>query len=513
MPVNKQTIAKNTFMLYIRMILVMAATLFTTRIVLKNLGIEDYGIYNVVAGIVTMFAFLNSSMSGATQRFLTFELGLNDNKRVNVVFCQSVIIHIFIAVIIFLLAETIGLWFVYNKLTIPDERFTAAMWVYQLAILSFLFTVVNVPYQASIIAHEDMSVYAWGSILDVALKLGIAYMISISPYDKLISYSNLLLLTTIVMFLFYMIYCKRHYMECTFRFLFENEKFSEMFSFAGWNIIGNLSFALRSQGSNILLNMFFGPAVNAARGVAQQVEGAVEHFVLNFQTASNPQIIKSYAIKEYDESIRLVCQCSKFSFFLMITIGVPLFFQADYILSVWLTDVPEYTIIFVNLILLSGIVDSLSKALITYIKATGNVKWYQIIQGGFYILTLPVIYVFLKLGHSPISSMMIILVFTVVGTFLRLYLVHRVAGEFSVMFFVRTVLLPAIVVGAMAFGVCYLISAISSTVNFVCLLYNTLVMVILIAAILWLFGMNKDERLYVKSAALRCLYLKKHKKE
>ena len=505
MPVNKQTIAKNTFMLYIRMILVMAATLFSTRIVLKNLGVEDYGIYNVVAGIVTMFAFLNSSMSGATQRFLTFELGLNDNNRANVVFCQSVVIHILIAVLILVLAETIGLWFVYNKLTIPDERFTAAMWVYQIAILSFLFTVVNVPYQASIIAHEDMSVYAWGSILDVALKLGVAYLISISPYDKLIFYSFLLLLTTIVMFLFYMIYCKRHYTECKCRFLFEEKKFSEMFSFAGWNIIGNLSFALRSQGSNILLNMFFGPSVNAARGVAQQVEGAVENFVLNFQTASNPQIIKSYALKEYDESTRLVCQCSKFSFFLMIIIGIPILFQADYILTVWLTEVPEYTVIFVNLILLSGIVDSVSKALITYIKATGNVKWYQIIQGGFYILTLPVIYVFLKLGYSPVYSMMIILVFTVLGTFLRLYLVHRVAGEFPVMYFVRTVLLPAVVVGAASFGVCFLFSYMSSTDSFVSLLYNTLSMFVLIAAILWLLGLNKDERLYLRKVARRYL--------
>ena len=483
------------------MILVMAATLFTTRIVLRNLGVEDYGIYNVVAGIVAMFAFLNSSMSGATQRFLTFELGLNDNKRVNVVFCQSVIIHFLIAVIILVLAETIGLWFVYNKLTIPDERFAAAMWVYQIAILSFLFTVVNVPYQASIIAHEDMSVYAWGSILDVALKLGIAYMISISSYDKLIVYSLLLLLTTIVMFLFYMIYSRRHYTECTFRFVFEKKKFWEMFSFAGWNIIGNLSFALRSQGSNILLNMFFGPVVNAARGVAQQVEGAVENFVLNFQTASNPQIIKSYAMKEFDESIRLVCQCSKFSFFLMIIIGIPIFFQADYILSVWLTEVPDYTLVFVNLILLSGIIDSLSKALITYIKATGIVKWYQIIQGGFYILSLPVIYLFLKLGYSPVSSMIILLAFTIVGTFLRLYLVYQVANEFSITLYMEKVLLPCILVGSLAFGICFIFPFVSPTYGFTSLLFNTVVMLFTIALILWSLGMN-----YIKTVVMNLIH-------
>ena len=203
MAVNKTTIAKNTMMLYIRMILVMAVTLFTTRIVLKNLGVEDYGIYNVVAGFVSMFAFLNSAMAGATQRFLSFELGINDEKRVNLIFCQSVIIHVLIAIIILVLSETIGLWFVYNKLTIPAERFDAAMWVYQIAILSFLFQIINVPYHASIIAHEKMSVYAWVSILDVALKLGIAYLISVSPGDKLITYSLLILMTSIVMYFFY----------------------------------------------------------------------------------------------------------------------------------------------------------------------------------------------------------------------------------------------------------------------------------------------------------------------
>lgn len=494
-------------MLYIRMILVMVVTLFTTRIVLKNLGVEDYGIYNVVAGVVSMFAFLNSSMAGATQRFLSFELGINDEKRVNLVFCQSVLIHLLIAFIIFVLAETIGLWFVYNKLTIPPERFSAAMWVYQIAILSFIFQIINVPYHAPIIAHEKMNVYAWVSILDVSCKLGIAYLISVSPIDRLIFYSLLILMTTIVMFLFYRIYSIRHFNECRFHRLFDKKKFTEMFSFAGWNIIGNMAYTLRSQGSNILLNMFFGPAVNAARGLAHHVDGAVEQFVNNFQTASNPQIVKSYAQQEYNESLRLVCQCSKFSFFLMMLIGVPVFFQIDYILSIWLTTVPEYTAIFVQLILLNSIVDSISKAIMTYIKATGKVKWYMIIQGGFYLLTLPVIYVFLKLGFSPVSSMIVILVFTFLGTFLRLVVVRRITGHFSIRYFARMVMVPAAMVGVIVFGGFMLTSSLLSTDSFPKLIINTIIMVLIIAAIIWLIGINKSEKKYIKALVFKTLHL------
>jgi O-antigen/teichoic acid export membrane protein len=505
MSVNKTTIAKNTLMLYLRMILVMAATLYTTRIVLKNLGVEDYGIYNVVAGIVSMFAFLNASMAGATQRFLSFELGINDEKRVNLVFCQSVIIHLIIAAVILVLAETIGLWFVYNKLTIPEERFDSAMWVYQIAILSFIFQVVNVPYHASIIAHEKMNVYAWVSIIDVALKLGIAFVISVSPIDKLITYSLLILMTTIVMFLFYRIYSKRHFKECKFHLLFDKSKFTEMFSFASWNIIGNMAYTLRVQGSNILLNMFFGPVVNAARGVAHQVDGAVEQFVTNFQTASNPQIVKSYAQEEYQETMRLVSQCSKFSFFLMILLGMPIMFQVDYILSIWLTNVPEYTAIFVQLILLNGIIDSLSKALKTHVKATGKVKWYMIIQGGFYLLALPVIWIFLKLGYSPVSSIVILVAFTFLGTFLRLILVRKVANGFSIRYFAQKALFPAIVIGSISIGIGFAFSTLSPTTTIVGLVVNTIAMLVLLLTAIWVLGINKSEKKYIVNLVRKVL--------
>ena len=486
-------------MLYVRMILVMAVTLFTTRIVLQNLGVEDYGIYNVVGGVVTMFAFLNSSMASATQRFITFELGINDESRVNLVYCQSVIIHVIIGAIIFLLAETVGLWFVYNKLIIPDDRFVAALWVYQLAIVSFLFQVINVPDQASIIAHEKMDIYAWVSILDVILKLIIAYLISVSSFDKLVFYAFLIMLTSIVTFVFYRVYTKRHFKECRFHFIFEKNKFKEMFSFAGWNIIGDMAYTLRVQGSNILLNMFFGPVVNAARGISHQVDSAVDQFVSNFQTASNPQIVKSYAQKEYDENMRLVCQCSKFSFFLIIVIAFPIIFQVDYILSLWLAEVPNYTSIFIQLILLNGIIDSVSKALKTYIKATGKVKWYMVIQGGFYLLALPFIYLFLKLGYSPVSSIIVLVVFTFLGTFLRLGYIKFSGEEFSVKYYIKNVLLSSTFVGALAYCLCATYSYCFSTNTIVGLLLNTCALILIIGGVVWLIGMNKGERYFFLS--------------
>ena len=497
--INNQRIVKNTMMLYLRMILVMAVTLFTTRIVLKNLGVEDYGIYNVVGGIVAMFAFLNSAMAGATQRFLSFELGINDKRRVNMVFSISVIIHLLIATIILVLAETIGLWFVYNKLTIPIERFSAAMWVYQFSIMSFILNVINVPYNAAIIAHERMNIYAWVSIIDVILRLCIAYSISVAPFDRLILYSVLIFIQAFIIFIVYRTYSKRHFSECNFSFVLDKKKFLEMFSFAGWNIIGSMAYALRGQGSNILLNMFFGPAVNAARAVAHQVDGAVEQFVTNFQTASNPQIVKSYAQEEYKQTMKLVCQCSKFSFYLMVLIGFPIYFQIKYILSVWLTDIPVYTSVFVQLILLNGIIDSVSKAIKTYIKATGHIKWYMIIQGGFYLLALPTIYLFLKMGYSPVSSIVVLCIFTFLGTFLRLVLVRVVAKGFSIRYFFRSVIIPVVLVGVSSYGSSLIFTNHFSTQSLITFVSNTAILFILISSLIWWLGITVSERTYIVS--------------
>lgn len=491
--INKKLIAKNTLMLYFRMFFVMAVSIFTTRVVLRNLGEEDYGIYTVVGGFVSMLVFLNSSMASATQRFLTFELGKKNIEGLKNVFCQAMTIHILIALITITVAETIGLWFVNSQLNIPPDRFDAAIWVYQFAILSFVLFVLTVPFNASIVAHEQMGIYAIVSIIDVLLKLLIAYSITIVAFDKLITYSVLMFIAALVLSLIYWQYCRIKYVECHYRFLFDKGKFVEMFKFAGWNIIGNFAYALRNQGSNILLNIFFGPAVNAARGISSQVESAVSSFVSNFQTASNPQIIKSYSVGAYKETMTLVCQCSKFSFYLILTISLPLIFQAEYVLTLWLDAVPDYTVIFVQIMLLNATLDSISSPLKTQAKATGNIRNYMLIQGGFFLLALPVIYLFLKLGYSPISSVIVLLVFTFLGIFLRLILVKAIANDFSVseyLYVLKDGALTLMIGGVL----CYLINKIGSTETFVSFVLKTILMIAATLLFIYLVGLNCNEK-------------------
>lgn len=491
---NYKLIAKNTLMLYVRMFLVMGVSLFTTRIILQNLGEKDYGINNVVGGIVAMFGFLNSSMVASTQRFLSFELGRNDRDSVRNVFCQAVVIHWIIAFIVFLLAETLGLWLLYTQLNIPADRFSAALWVYQFAILSFLINIIQVPYSASVIAHEKMQVYAWLSILSVFASLTVAYLLSVVTVDKLKFLAVFGCATTFVFCLFYKFYTHHRFEECRFRMPSGRGKMIEMFSFAGWNMIGNLAYVLRMQGSNILLNIFFGPAVNAARGVAHHVDGAVERFVSNFMVASNPQIIKTYAAGEYHETLKLLCRCSKFSFYLVLLLGIPLILQADYILSLWLVKVPAYTTVFVQLLLLNGVIDSVSKPIKTYVKATGKVKWYMILQGGFYLMALPVIYLLLWWGYSPVSSIIVLVVFTFLGTFLRLVLAQQVGESFSIRYFVSQVLEIVLLVGLVAYVGSVCIDTLLPSGNIGLFILRTVLMLISTALTIWLIGLTSYER-------------------
>ena len=292
---SNKRIAKNTLLLYFRMVLIIIVGLYTSRVVLNTLGVSDYGIYNVVGGIVSMLAFLNSAMVAASQRFISFELGTDDSERLKKVFCTSVSIHIVLALIIFLIAETLGLWFVNTHLNIPAERMGAANWVYQCSILTLMLTVVSVPYNSCIVAHEHMKAFAYVSILEAVLKLLVVYLLLVGAVDKLVLYAILVAAVAFVIRIIYGIYCKRHFEECTYRFVLDRKLFKEMFAFAGWSIIGNLGFSMKDQGSNIILNLFFGTAVNAARGIAMQVNGIISNFSNNFTMALNPQITKQYA--------------------------------------------------------------------------------------------------------------------------------------------------------------------------------------------------------------------------
>lgn len=481
-------------MLYFRMMLIMGVTLYTSRVVLEVLGVEDFGIYNVVGGVVVMFGFLNSAMSSATQRFLSFELGREDYNQLKKVFSLSVTIHVLIACVIFILAETIGLWFLNVKLTIPPERMEAANWVYQFSIFAFMVNVLAVPYNAVIISHERMKVYAYVSILEVILKLVIVFALQWFGFDKLKLYAVLTFVISFIIRIVYQIYCKRKFKECRWKFVWDKALFKTMFGFASWNIIGNFAFVFRNQGSNILLNIFFGPAVNAARGIAYQLDAAVEMFIANFQTAMNPQIIKSYAAKDFDYSMKLIYQGSKYTFYLMLFLSLPILMQTDYVLSLWLKKTPDYTVIFVQIILINGLVDSLSNSLKTIVKASGKVSFYMVVQGGVYLLALPVIYLFLKWDYSPVSSIVVLAGFTLIGTFVRLWLVRRVVPEFSVRQFLREVIVNAILVGGLAALVSFALHRFPHQITFLWAFLFVLGDLIIIASVVWNIGMGKKEK-------------------
>lgn len=400
---DNKRIAKNTIFLYFRMLLVMGVNLYTSRVVLRILGFEDYGLYNVVGGVVTMFTFLNGALGGATSRYITFELGRKNYERLNEVFNVALIIHVVIAIFIILLAETIGLWFFYEKLTIPAGRITAAFWVYQISVFTCFFSLTQVPYNATIIAYENMKIYAYIGVVEVLLKLLIVYMLLISPIDKLIFYAVLLCLLQISIMLFYRYYCNKNFSICHIRLYKDKMIFKEMFSYAGYDLIGNMSVLAQGQGLNILLNMFYGPTVNAARGIAYQIQGAITQFSNNFMTAVRPQIIKQYANGQQDDMMLLVKQSSCFSFYLMWLISFPICLEGNYILTLWLGNYPPHTYNFLILVIILCLIQTIKTPRTTVFHATGHIKWSNIIVGSILCLAFPLAYIALKLGGSPES--------------------------------------------------------------------------------------------------------------
>ena len=401
---NSRRIAKNTVFLYFRMLLTMAITLYTSRVVLAVLGIEDFGIYDVVSSVVTMFAFLNSSMVTSTQRYITIAIGKDDRGEASRVFNNAVRIHLLIGLVVIILCETVGLWFLENKLVIPEERMAAARWVFQLSLLSFFINVTQVPYNAVIIAHEKMDVFAYISILDVLLKLGIVFLLKVIPTDKLVAYAVLYFLATQIIRSLYRIYCLRNFEECHRTATAKDGLFKGMLHFAGWNLFGSLAWMMRDQGVNILLNIFFGPVVNAARGTAMKVSTTVQGFVGNFSTAVNPQITKYYAQGRLDKMEELSYRGSRFSFLILFAIALPLMVTMDTVLGWWLVEVPEHTGIFLQFILIDALINAVfSNPLITSLMATGDIRNYQITVSAIMLLVVPAGYFLLK-GGMPASS-------------------------------------------------------------------------------------------------------------
>lgn len=491
-PNNNARIAKNTMFLYIRMLLTMAITLYMSRIVLNMLGVVDYGIYNVVGGVVTMFAFLNGTISGVTQRFLTFEIGTGNYEKLKKVFNTSMCIHWCIAFLILILSETIGLWFVYNKLVIPIERFTAALWVYQLSVFSVLVLVISIPYNACIIAHEKMSAFAYISIIEVVLKLSLVIAMNFLQYDKLITYAFLIFVVQLLVRFVYTIYCKKHFEESKYKLRIDYELAKNMLKFTGFSFFGGFANVGMSQGINVLLNMFFGPVVNAARAVTSQIETAVQSFVLNFQTALNPQLIKSYAAGNISLMHNLIFASCKYSYYLLMFLSLPIFLDASYILHIWLGNVPEHTVAFTRILLLAALVNSIASPLMTAANATGNIKWYQIVCGSTLLIIVPIAYVFLKIGVSPEFVFGIYLVMVIIAQIERLYIVSRLV-KFSIKDYTFRVLLPVFKVSIIGTVIPLILNK-YITENFLGLVITFLLSVISITCAIYICGISQKER-------------------
>lgn len=406
----------------------MLVTLYTSRVVLNTLGVSDYGIYNVVGGVVAMFGFINSSMASATQRYITFALGKGDLKRLQTVFSTALQIHFLIAALIVLLGETVGLWFLYEKMQIPADRMDAAFWVLQCSILSTVVMIISVPYNADIIAHEKMSAFAYISILEAVLKLAVVYALLLSPYDKLIFYAFLILAVQLLIRFCYNSYCHKHFFESKYKHIWDKSLFKEMTGFAGWSMFGNLSAVLFGQGLNMLLNVFFGPVVNAARAVAVQVQNAIQQFVGNFQMALNPQITKSYAKGEMEEMHQLMFRSARFSFYLLFLLSLPVLFETNFILTIWLKTVPENTVTFLRIMICTSLIYSLANPLIVANQATGKVKKYQAICGSILLMILPISYVCLKLGCPAYSVFIVHFIMESITQIVRMVMLRPLIG-------------------------------------------------------------------------------------
>lgn len=490
---NNKRIAKNTILLYIRMLLTMAVSLYTSRVILNALGVEDYGIYNVVGGVVSMFTILSGSLSAAISRFITFELGNGNREKLRRVFCTAINVQILLIIIITILLETVGLWFLNYKMVIPADRMVAANWVFQFSVVTFAVNLWNVPYNASIIAHERMSAFAYISIFEALAKLLVAFIILKNPIDRLVYYGFLILLIGLIQRFIYIYYCKKHFYECRYTPLYDKQITKEMFGFAGWNFIGASSAVLRDQGGNMIINLFFGPAVNAARGVAMSVNAAVTGFVTNFMTALNPQITKTYASGEHEYMFKLIFQGARLSYYILLILALPIIMTADYLLHIWLGVVPEHAATFARLVLLFTMSESLATPLVTVMLATGNIRNYQLVVGGCQLLNLPVSYFLLRLGYPPETIFVVAIAVSVLCEMIRLIMLRGMIN-LPVRLFLKKVYLNVIIVTAISAICPYMtkrIIGIDSFGSFVLVFFISAVSAILF---IYIIGCNKHDK-------------------
>lgn len=497
---NNKRIAKNTLMLYIRMFLMMCVSLYTVRIVLDVLGASDYGIYNVVGGIIVMFSFLSRTLASASQRYFAFEIGRNNLEQLKNVFNIMQLLFVFLSIIIIILAETIGLWFLRNKLTIPLDRLAVSEWIFQFSVISFTITLLAIPYQAIIIAHEKMNIYALVGILESSLLLFFVMILKYvaSSYDSLVTYGLFSLINIFIIQTFYVIYSIKKFQEIRYKFYWNKALAKEMLSYSGWNLFGSVAGVCKSQGINLLINIFFSPIINAATGVAYQVNNALNHFSSNFYTAVRPQIIKYYAQSDKEATFSLVFKSAKLTFFLLLFLAIPIMVFATQILEIWLIDIPENTVAFLRLVLVVALIDAISNPLITLAQATGRISLYQFLVGSLLILNLPVSWFFLRLGCSAEYTIYVAIGTAIVSLFARLFILKSLVS-FPILDFCISIIGRIITTSIVALLLCFIIK------SFIYDAYPKFIFCILCIAIsilstlvaISLVGLNREEKKYV----------------
>lgn len=494
---NNKRIAKNSIFLSIRMVIVLGISLYTTRAVLDVLGVVDYGVQNVVCGFVAMFAFLNTSMSNGIQRFFNFELGRNGEEGANKVYCTAIIIQFILAVIIIVLTETFGLWYLHNKMVIPPERFIAAQWIFQFSVISFLFVIMQAPYTAAVMAHERMDFYAFVSVLDAVLKLIIVLALPFLQGDKLIIYGLLLLVISVTNFLLYAVYARLRFREIRFHRFFDRQLFRSMLGFSGWNLFGSFSGVMKEYGINLIINLFFGPVVNAARGVAAQVNSGLQGFVSNITTPVRPQIVQSYARGEVDRTMNLTYSISKLSCCFFYMLALPIMLEIDYILHLWLGEnVPEHTSTFIIIVIATTFIAYLNSAVSAVVHASGQMKKYQLTTGLIGLASVPVAYGVLSLGAAPEYALLVTFLSKAIAQFFSVLILMQIV-RFTFRDYLREVIYPLIIV-IVCSSIFPLFPRTFMDESFCRLCVVCLTDVIAIALITYYFALNMSEKLLIR---------------
>lgn len=495
---NNKRIAKNTIYLYLRMFITMAVSLYTSRVVLQVLGVSDYGLNNVIGGVVSSFSMLSAALTVGTQRFLTYAIGERNEDKLKRTFSIAFGLHVFLALIILVLAETIGLWFIHNKMNIPEGRMIAALFVYQFSIIAFIINLIQVPFQSCLISHERMNMYAYMSIYDVVMKLLVVIIISIVPGDKLILLSCMIMIVQITSVFIYNYYCRKHFTECTFKIILDKQLTKEMLSYSGWNLFGGSLGFVTGQGINILFNIFCGTIVNAAQGITQSINSIVSQFVSNFQAAVNPQIVKQFAAKEYTSLYRLIINNSRLAEYLYLFIAIPVFIEIEFILEIWLGKVPEYTITFIRIILLQSALNPIDYPVGMLIHASGKMKWPSLITVVPLYSIFIIAYFLLKNGYSPAIVYTTSAILFIWKNIIDLFFAHKYSG-ISILLILKEAYFNVIVGGTIMFIIPYFISTMTFSTNWLRFLIVGTVSILSSVVVVYSWGLSKGMREIIKA--------------